>query len=189
LVPRLPRMPPGKPEAMFVQYETTLPVPFATATARLENVVHGTVLVAASQQSYGEGVTGVLRVGPLGSARGVSRLVEVRFRDLVIRGDTAVLTLRWEASGPGGGLFPALDADLTLTAAGADATALRLDGSYRPPLGAIGERLDRAILFRVANATMESFVSRVGQAITDPALSTAPVRLNEGEPAWEWPQT
>jgi hypothetical protein len=169
---------------MFVQHETTLPLPFASATARLENVVHGTVLVTASQQSYGEGVTGVFRVGP---ARGVSRLVEVRFRDLVMHGDTAVLTLRWEASGPGGGLFPALDADLTLSAAGAGATALRLDGSYRPPLGAVGERLDRAILHRIAAATMESFVCRIAQAIIDPALSSAPALAAENELAWEQP--
>jgi hypothetical protein len=172
---------------MFVQHETTLPVPFATATARLQNVVHGTVIVAASQQSYGESVTGVLRVGPLGSARGVSRLVEVRMRDLVIRGDTAVLTLRWEASGPGGGLFPALDADLTLSAAGAEATTLRLDGSYRPPLGGFGERLDRTILHRLAQATMESFVSRIGQAITEPAPSAAPALSADPRPAWQPP--
>jgi hypothetical protein len=172
---------------MFVQQETTLPLPFATAMARLENVVHGTVLVAASHQSYGEGVTGLLRVGPLGPARGVSRLVEVRFRDLVMHGDTAVLTLRWEASGPGGGLFPALDADLTLSSAGADATALRLDGSYRPPLGVVGERLDRAILHRIAAATMESFVGGVAQAIIDSALSSASVLAADIEPAWEQP--
>jgi hypothetical protein len=33
------------------------------------------------------------------------------------------------------GLFPALDADITLTPAGEDATVLRLAGAYRPPLG------------------------------------------------------
>jgi hypothetical protein len=169
---------------MFVQHETTLPLPFATATARLQNVVHGTALVSASHQSYGEGVTGALRVGP---APGVSRLVDVRLRDLVIHGDAAVLTLRWEASGPGGGLFPALDADLTVTSAGADATALRLDGSYRPPLGPVGERLDRAILHRIAAATVESFVGRVAQAMLDPAPATAAVMRVDSEPAWEQP--
>jgi hypothetical protein len=46
--------------------------------------------------------------------------------------------LRWNAIGPGGRLFPALDANITLTAHGEQATWLRLAGAYRPPLGAAG---------------------------------------------------
>lgn len=46
--------------------------------------------------------------------------------------------LRREAAGPYGRLFPALDADITLTPAGQQATVLELAGAYRPPLGAAG---------------------------------------------------
>jgi hypothetical protein len=88
----------------------------------------------------------------------------VHFRDLVMRDDSAVLTLRWEATGPGGRLFPALDADITLTPAGERATLLRLAGSYRPPLGSLGAGLDRAILHRAA-ATIRAFLSRVADSI------------------------
>jgi hypothetical protein len=49
--------------------------------------------------------------------------------------------LRWEATGPGGRLFPALDADITLTPAGEHATLLGLAGCYRPPLGSWGRGL------------------------------------------------
>jgi hypothetical protein len=46
--------------------------------------------------------------------------------------------LRWEATGAAGGLFPALDADLILTAEGQDKTLIALTGCYRPPLGRLG---------------------------------------------------
>jgi hypothetical protein len=150
---------------MFVAHEVVLPLDFTVAKDKLASVMKGKALVLAARESYDHGVLLMLRVGPRGPAPGVSRLVEVRFRDLVSRGDSAVLTLRWEAIGPGGNLFPALDADLTLTAKGADTTRLRLDGSYRPPLGGLGERLDRMILHRVAAATIDSFVTRIAEAI------------------------
>ena len=34
----------------------------------------------------------------------MSKLVEVHFLDVVTRGESAVLALRWEATGPGGRL-------------------------------------------------------------------------------------
>jgi hypothetical protein len=46
-----------------------------------------------------------------------------------------VLPLRWEATGVTGRLFPVLDADLTITPAGAGQTLITLNGAYRPPLG------------------------------------------------------
>jgi hypothetical protein len=171
---------------MFVSHDVTLPVSFGVATARAAELLRRRALDAASEQSYGDGITVLLRVGPLGSVSGVSRLVEARFRDLVMHGDMAVLTLRWEASGQGGGLFPALDADITLVPADADTTKLRLDGTYRPPLGAFGERLDRAILHRVATATIQSFVAQVATAITDPASVPGPDPV-VGQPCWDAP--
>jgi hypothetical protein len=40
------------------------------------------------------------------------------------------------ATGPGGKLFPALDADIWLTPAGEYSARLSLAGAYRPPPGA-----------------------------------------------------
>ncbi len=54
---------------------------------------------ACPRAAYGDGLTGLVRVGPLG---------EMRVRDVVTRGESAVLALRWQAAGPGGRLFPAL---------------------------------------------------------------------------------
>jgi hypothetical protein len=157
---------------MFVSDEVVLAVGFAAASARLANVADG-ALLNASRDAYSAGATGLARIGPLGSAPGVSRLVRVQLHDLPGGADRAGLALRWEAVGPGGGLFPALDADLTVTRAGQKTTVLRLAGVYRPPLGALGAGLDRAILHRVAAATIRAFINRVADAIVHPAQAGA----------------
>jgi len=160
---------------MIVSDSVRLDVGFAAAHARLANLAHDSTLLTASRHAYGEGLAAV-RVGPVGGARGLSKLVEVQYRDLVTRDSTAVLTLRWEASGPGGGLFPALDADVTLTPDGEDASLLRLDGAYRPPLGGLGAGLDRAVLHRLAMSTITDFIGRIAEAIVHPAASPLPGR-------------
>ncbi len=154
---------------MFVGDEMVLDVGLDAAKASLAKLARSGVLVRASQAAYNEGITGLIRVGPLGSAPGLSRMVEVHFLDLVSREDSALLVLRWEAVGPGGGLFPALDADITLTSAGEHATLLTVAGAYRPPLGILGAALDRTVLHRVAAATVRAFINRVADAIAHPA--------------------
>jgi hypothetical protein len=170
----------GSLGAMFVGDEMRLGVGFDAAQAGLANLAHGGPLLAVSAEAYGEGLAGLALVGPLGSVRGMSRLVEVRFLDLVIRDEAAVLTLRWEAIGAGGRLFPALDADITLTPAGEHATLLRLAGAYRPPLGSVGAGIDRVILHRVAAAAIGAFMNRVADAVTQaPRVAGTPTGVAE----------
>lgn len=156
-----------------------LDVSFRAGQARLANLTRDGFLTCASEGAYDTGLGGMMRVGPLGTMPGVSKLVRVRFRELVARDDSAVLTLRWEATGPGGGLFPALDADITLTPAGPEETRLTLAGAYRPPLAALGAGLDQTILRHIAGATIRSLLSRVAAAITNPEN----VAIVSGEPA------
>jgi hypothetical protein len=149
---------------MFVADQVLLELSFPAAADRLTKVARGGLLAHVSQGAYGDGVTGLVRVGPLG----VSKLVEVHLLDMVTRGESAVLPLRWQATGPGGALFPALDADLALTSAGEHSTRLSLAGTYRPPLGAVGAGLDKVILHKVAQATVRSLLARVADALTRP---------------------
>jgi hypothetical protein len=101
----------------------------------------------------------------------LSKLVRVQFREPVRRGAVTVLTLRWEATGATGRIFPVLDADITLAPDGEEATLLGLDGVYGPPGGAVGAGLDRVILHRIATATVRSFLTRIAGAITSPATA------------------
>jgi hypothetical protein len=157
---------------MFVREEVLLRVSFTAAQASLATLAHSGLLLTASADAYGEGFTGLARVGPLGSVRGMSRLVKVRFVDLVADHDSGRLALRWEAAGPGGGLFPVLDADITLAPRDEQSAMMTVAGVYRPPLGNLGVVLDQAVLHRVAQATIRAFISRVAEAIVQPDTVT-----------------
>ena len=99
---------PGLLGKMFVAGDVLLDLSFPAAEAQLPNLARGGSLTRVSEGAYGDGLTGLVWVGPVGAVSGVSKLVEVHFRDVVTRGESAVLALRWQATGPGGRLFPAL---------------------------------------------------------------------------------
>ena len=147
---------------MFVGDEVRVEINATAAAARLANLISGGSLVQASHQAWGDGIA---RVGPVPT---LSKLVRVRYLEPMQRGAVTVLTLRWEATGPAGRMFPLLDADMTMAPDGEDATLLGLDGVYRPPGGAVGAGLDRVILHRIATATVRSFLTAIADAITGP---------------------
>jgi hypothetical protein len=157
---------------MFVREEARPPVEFDVACAGLAGVAQGNWLLDASQAAYGEGVIGMAEVGPPWAWPGLSKLVMIHVGEYSVADDSARLPIRWEATGPGSMLFPALDADIIVTPDGDHATVLTLTGVYRPPLGRLGTLLDRAVLSRVASATIRDFLGRLGLAIqglpTDP---------------------
>ncbi len=149
---------------MFVAAAMGLDLSYPAAAARLANLARGGSLTRASEGAYGDGLTGLVWVGPAGAVPGVSKLVEVHVRDVVTRGEGAVLALRWQAAGPGGRLFPVLDADMSLTPAGEHSARLSLAGVYRLPLAG----LDRAVFHKVADATVRSLLARVADVLGPP---------------------
>lgn len=156
---------------MFVGDEVVLDVGFAAARERLSQLAAGGVLTGPSQDAYDRETSGLARVG----VAGLSKLVRVQVRELAWTDRSAGLAIRWEATGPAGGLFPVLDADIRLAPAGAHATVLNMAGTYRSPLGPVGKALDRALLHRVASATIREFLARVAAQITDrPGAAAAP---------------
>jgi hypothetical protein len=171
---------------MFIGAEVRLGLDFSAAQGRLAHIACGGALHRASDDAYRDLGSGLARVGPLGAAPGTSKLVAVRFGDMTVRKGYALGAMRWEATGPGGALFPALDADIMLTKNGDGATILAVWGVYRPPLGGLGAGLDRVVLRRVAQATIRTFTHRIAAAITDPAISpdTAGTGLLPGRPPW-----
>jgi hypothetical protein len=149
---------------VFVREEALLTVSFAAAQAGLAGVARGGWLLNASQAAYGDGITGLAAVS-LPGLPVVSKLVRVHIGEVVATDHSARLPLRWEATGPGSGLFPALDADVTVAADANQTTIMVLTGVYRPPLGDFGAMIDRAILSRVASATIRDFVNRLALAV------------------------
>ena len=83
-----------------------------------------------------------------------------------------ILPLKWTAARTSR-LFPSLDADLEVAPLGPLRTQLAMSARYVPPFGALGKAIDRALLHRVAEATLKDFLDRVGAALV--AESGAPI--------------
>jgi hypothetical protein len=72
--------------------------------------------------------------------------------------------LMWDATGSPG-LFPRMLADLIVAPLGSSRAQLTFRGSYDPPLGPVGEALDRAVLHRVAESSVKAFMDRIALAL------------------------
>jgi len=167
---------------MFAAEEVIVVAGFEAVSARLVHLVNRKALHAPSEAAYEGGLATVLRVGPFGGRRGLSKLVRVRLLEPVRRSATLTISVRWEATGVTGDLFPMLDADLMLAAEGTERSRLALTGCYRAPLGRAGAALDRLIIHRLAEATFRSLLEGVADAIADPALQEHP----EADPVRRW---
>jgi hypothetical protein len=158
----------------FVGDHVLLDVSFDAARSQLGRLAGDGVLLGASEYAYAAGISGLVETA--GSAAGMSRLAGVRPGDLAETWDCARLWLRWEAIGPDGALFPALDADLTLSPAGEQITVLSLAGVYRLPSQAAAG-LDPAIVLCFAAVTIRSFIARLACVLIHPAGSAVPAGL------------
>ena len=165
---------------MFVAEDLTIGTGSRAAQARFENLLHASWLAEMSQAACDGGVVGLFKVGPAGPV--AAKLVRVRFLAPVYRGDVMTVGLRWEAAGAAGTAFPVLDANISISPAGDETARLALAGSYRPPLGRLGTGLDRAIMHRVATATMRCLLRSVAEALV--ASAPAGRSAEDAGPGW-----
>lgn len=164
---------------MFVGDEVVLDVSFAVARARLADLTGNNLLRSASEDAYRAGIADLGSDPP--------EVARVLIRELANTDGRAGLAIRWEASGPECGPFPALDADITIVPATDKATLLVLAGVYRAPPGPSGAAPDHATLHRVAAATIRSFLGRLAAGVAGSApgrgrqvASPAEARPGEG---------
>ncbi|MGA7987911.1 MAG: hypothetical protein WCB51_05875 [Candidatus Dormiibacterota bacterium] len=125
---------------------------------------HGAWLAPLVTAAAGEGEALRLRVGPLEALPMLGKTVSVHVGQPIDRGEITVVPLTWQATSTPG-LFPVLSADLEVAGLGNDLTQLTLQGRYDPPLGAIGQRIDRLLMHRVAEASVRSFLSRLAERL------------------------
>jgi hypothetical protein len=157
---------------MFIADSRVLGLPVHAAQPRLENLVRSGSVSSSAAAAYASGIARVIRVGPFGDVPGAAKLVRVQFTDARYHEAGMTLGMRWEALGAAGGLFPVLDADISLTSEG-ETTRLALVGSYRPPFSWLGAGLDRALLRRVAMATIRALLRDVARSLADPRAAQA----------------
>jgi hypothetical protein len=150
---------------MFTSQELKVEARFDAARERLARMVADGGLTGVSRSAYSGALTRLIRVGPFGETPGVSKEVQVRL----------IGPVRREATGPAGGLFPVLDADLLLRSEGVEKTRLTLNGCYRPPLGRLGSGLDRAVLHRIAAATIRALLRGIADTMAEPRYVPGPL--------------
>lgn len=178
--------------SVFVRAQVNVKLPYAVAAPRLAALLYGDALRNATDEAYETGLATIaMRVGPAGDVAALSKEVRVdllppRFTPTDMR-----VPLRWVATGITGHLFPALDADLTLSQSSPEVSSLTVDARYQPLLGGLGAQIDRALLSRAADRTMEALLRRLAADLVEPdgvgtcyePVTELPVRIGE-EGAW-----
>lgn len=168
--------------AVFVAEDVPLPLDYAAARARLLAQLRIDGLQASSSDAFEEGQEQLLRAG----VGAVSKEVLVQLLRPYEHDGVLVVPVRWVATGTSGALFPQLDGNLELRAED-DASILGLQGSYRPPLSAVGGALDRLLLNRVAGATVRRFLAEIAMelvALPESAVDTGGDSPDPRTPAW-----
>jgi len=74
------------------------------------------------------------------------------------------LQIAWTAASAAG-LFPSMEATLSIYPLSAHETQIELDGAYRPPLGTVGHAIDAVVGHRVAEASVLRFVQDIAGRI------------------------
>lgn len=153
--------PPETDIEMFVYYFMYIDRPFIETRRLVLNTVDGFPEVA--DIAYREGEQMQMRAASVPGL--LSKAVRVDVGDPVDVGAETAIPVSWKAPGATR-LFPAMDGELVIAGIGPTETQLIFRGTYRPPLGGLGEALDRALLHRVAEAIVKHFVDRIGAAVT-----------------------
>ena len=166
---------------MFAAHEATVAARFEVAVARLTDFISRGALPDASEAAYTRGLVAGLEAAPAGVIQGLSKLARVSSSEPVHRDGVFAMPLRWEVTGIAGELFPVLDADLTLARDGGGQTRIRLDASYRVPRAIGGAELDRAVMSRLAAATIGFLAECVADAVAEPGAGRRP-EAAAGEP-------
>jgi hypothetical protein len=148
---------------MFARYFVELPVGADHVEAALTDAAADDWLPGIARDANHRGDVLLAEVG-FGDDVRIARRVGIELGDVVRMPTKTVVPMRWQATGAAG-LFPSLDADLEIAPLGPHRTQLAMSARYVPPLGALGRAIDRAMLFRVAEATLKDFLDRVGEAV------------------------
>jgi hypothetical protein len=154
---------------------TDVPLPIETVRGRFSLARERLATVASAAEEDGEAL--LLQIGPAWAGGHLTREVEATLGSAHERGEASVVPLEWRASDLAG-MFPMLSGDLELAPLGPQTCRLTLAASYIPPFGDLGRALDRALLHRVAQSTIRSFLARVATILEadegrEPAKVTA----------------
>jgi hypothetical protein len=148
---------------MFARYYVELAGPFdAVETSLFDDP--GTWIPGLLEAAEDRGHHLLAEVGlALGShGRRVDKKVQIELGTPQGTPSVRVLPITWRATGAQW-LFPRLDGDIELASLGSARTQLSINARYQPPLGVVGRVMDRALLHRVAEATLKDSIEGVAE--------------------------
>jgi len=150
---------------MFIRYYLDLAVPSEDVErALLDKPAAWVPGIALAAEAGGQRL--LAEVGfDVDATRRVDREVEIEIGEPYVLPSKTMLPIAWKATSAGR-IFPQLEADIEIAALGSNRSQLSISARYRPPLGPVGRALDKALLHRVAEATVKDFLDRVGDRIT-----------------------
>ena len=149
---------------MFIRYFIEIPRPMAEVEPELlESPGSWSTAPARGAETRGEELLAEVGFGPPGAR--IGKRVELQFGEPVRFPSKTVLPMSWKLAGLEG-LFPELEADIEVGQLGPERTQLSISARYTPPFGSLGRVLDRALLHRVAEATVKDFLDRAGQILS-----------------------
>ncbi len=148
---------------MFVRYFLDLAVPFESVeTSLLDDPEAWVPGLLRDAEDRGQRL--LAEVGFAVETRRIDKEVEIHLGPPYRIPTKTLLPMTWRATGVER-MFPQLDADIEVAALGAHRTQLSISARYRPPMGTVGRVLDRAMLHRVAEATIKDFLDGVADRI------------------------
>jgi hypothetical protein len=154
---------------MFVRYFAELPMASVEVEqVMLRNAYEWIPGLAMDAGDHGARLSVEVGIGSEGHR--VTKTVSIEVGEATRLGAKTVLPLVWRAAGTEA-LFPVMEGDLEVAPLGPNRTQLAMSARYRPPLGPVGRAIDRAVMHRVAEATIKDFVDRVAAAIEGRAAS------------------
>jgi hypothetical protein len=146
---------------VFVEHEVVLERPAAEVSAALMGRLSEVEGLGSAAYRHGEHLRS--RVGPIAP---IAKEVLVAVGRPQMSRSGLVLPVTWRATGAQS-LFPRLDGELVVLDHGAHRCMLRLQASYRPPFGWIGDVVDRFLLARFARLTVEDWLRRLATSMVD----------------------
>ncbi len=148
---------------MFLRAFVEIGLP-APAAARVLRRLPQTLVRSFAVEAIDHGHTVLAEVGfPVAGWR-VGKQVELELGDPVETASRTWLPIWWKATGAAT-LFPSLEGELEAAPLGKNLTQIGLSARYKPPFGVVGSTLDRVLLHRIAEATIQDFLQRVAAAV------------------------
>lgn len=140
---------------MFVEYSAEVDLPTQPVSELL--AAHSSEMEGMGAVAYRRGEELRARVGPGGL---LAKEVVIAIDPPLMSRRGLVIPVRWRATGAEA-LFPRLDGELVVGETDNGGTEIKLQATYRPPLGSIGGLMDRVLLARLARATVSDWVDRI----------------------------